>query len=62
MTDASKDERPDLTGQLWRCRRCQHVWRGRLPTRPVRCPACRRPDWGKQTVKARPRAREEATT
>ena len=46
----------DLTGRLWRCRRCGHAWRGRLPTRPVCCPACKSTGW------AAPEKKEEATT
>ena len=35
----------DLTGKQWSCRFCGHVWRGRVPHPPVRCPSCMRPKW-----------------
>ena len=35
----------DLTGKQWECRFCHHVWRGRVPHPPVRCPSCMRPRW-----------------
>ena len=35
----------DLTGTQWECRFCRHVWRGRVPHPPVRCPSCKRPKW-----------------
>ncbi len=35
----------DLTGKTWSCRFCRHVWRGRVPHPPVRCPSCMRTKW-----------------
>ena len=35
----------DLTGKTWSCRFCRHVWRGRVPHPPVRCPSCQRTKW-----------------
>ena len=35
----------DLIGTQWSCRFCHHVWRGRVPHPPVRCPSCKRPKW-----------------